>query len=732
MRSNFFILIFALFISTLFGQEKVGRNAYLDSLFRVAFVNDIASNYKANSEIYNLLLDTIPTFEAIDKHYYLGMTFSEMSISFDPILDSSIVHENLNKAKRHSSFGHYDDLDYFINFHEAQFLSAHKRYDESIEYYRQALNYAFLLDNIDHVSMAISQVISHYMYETNADSINKYINKLEVYSRLKPDSLLKANLFHFKAINPTQTKQDSVEYFFNKSIDFCPGSNLKMNNINISAYIDFLEHNKRFEEAFELGKRVLSNVQQELYLNITKHSISIDKAKKEFESKVKLKNIEIENLQLEEKARDQLKLNSLIIIFLIFLIIVAFILFRNLKKQKLLSLQLDRNNKLLKEGKENAEDLAKLKSQFSETISHELRTPLHGIIGLTSLLISDERYRLSSQGKKYLDSLKFSSDYLLNLVNDVLQISKIDANEIILDEVPFNIYVLIQNLKSTFSSLIDRNNNVFDVKIDKNIPNALLGDPIRLSQIIINLVGNALKFTKYGKVTLEIKLLNESNKRVKLYVGIEDTGKGIPLSKQKQIFDKFTQINNSSSNQQGTGLGLSIVKELLILFDSKIELKSEENVGSLFSFEIELKVGNQNISEESLLVEEMPDQEDKKTILLVDDNEINKIVTVKILERNNYLVETCSNGIEAIEFANSKDYDLILMDYHMPKMNGDKSAEVIRKHDDETPIILLSASNLKNEWSRFVEIGFDDFIVKPFDQLDFIQKVYKYTKGTES
>ncbi|WP_209399842.1 response regulator [Pseudozobellia sp. WGM2] len=457
-----------------------------------------------------------------------------------------------------------------------------------------------------------------------------------------------------------------------------------------------------------------------------------EKARAKFELEQAHKDLEAalkEQKYSEELISKSRSLTSMLIFVVAILLIslLGIYIFYRTRKKYIENLQT--KNKELNAAREKAEKLSKVKTKFLSTVSHELRTPLYGVIGISTLLKEDKNLEAYSDD---LNSLKFSADYLLSLINDVLLLSKMDADSISLSRIPYELDILLQNIVRSFESTLQENGNQLHLNIDKEIPNHLVGDPIRLSQVLINLVGNAIKFTENGNIWLELKLLkSRKNNTFKTRFIIKDDGPGIPLDKQSAIFNEFTQIENNKRGHNGTGLGLTIVKKILKLYNSKIHLRSELGNGSEFSFELNLtvfdeksasketihKVLNTNYKEETLSL---------KRVLIVDDNRINQKVTQKTLEKYRIKSSLADDGSEAISMCKTNHFDLVLMDINMPKMNGTEAARHIRKFNKDLPIIALTAVELDENKTEILNSGINDIIHKPYNLSKFLEIILSY------
>jgi len=341
------------------------------------------------------------------------------------------------------------------------------------------------------------------------------------------------------------------------------------------------------------------------------------------ENRISKKDIDMDLITSSDAFYDliDLKINIfLFVIIIFFLLLLVYSLYKTNFLREKSNKELKLANEELKLAKEKAEVAVQLKTQFVSTVSHELRTPLYGVIGITNIILEEHKELANSP---HLNSLKFSARYLLSLVNDLLQINKIEENKITLENMIFNVTDEILTIVDSLEFIAVKNNNKLFTNIDSNIPDFLIGDKLRLSQIFMNLVSNALKFTKEGTVTVNAKLERIENSKHYIYFEVKDTGVGIAIDDQEKIFDKFVQIERKESDYQGTGLGLSIVQKLVEFFGSKIYLESEEGKGSTFSFTICFDVDESKKNEiiNNINVDISLNQLYK--ILVVEDNKIN-------------------------------------------------------------------------------------------------------------
>ncbi|MGJ8665435.1 MAG: response regulator [Patiriisocius sp.] len=425
---------------------------------------------------------------------------------------------------------------------------------------------------------------------------------------------------------------------------------------------------------------------------------------------------------LAEKSKERSTVFTILSCVLLVGLVIIFMLFKN-RKNYLISL--NNKNKELEIAKDKAELLSKSKTQFFSTISHELRTPLYGVIGLSSILMEDEKL---GAHKDDLKSLKFSADYLLALINDVLTLNKADENGITLEKTNFSLGKLLKNITSSFAYRLEQNKNILNLHIAGNVPDKLIGDSVRLSQILMNLVGNAVKFNESGTidVKIEVEKINKNGTYSLKFLVIDD-GIGIPKEKQTSIFEEFTQVENRNYNYQGTGLGLPIVKKLLALHNSEVLLESEEGKGSTFSFIIDYELATANEKEADIEEIKTPlNAFENMRILIVDDNKINQKVTQKILETRHFKCTLADDGAQAIDRVKNNHYNLVLMDVHMPNVDGIEATIAIRKFNKNIPIIALTAVEVDEMRKKIMDSGMNDIILKPYDVSQFLTTILRH------
>ncbi len=373
-----------------------------------------------------------------------------------------------------------------------------------------------------------------------------------------------------------------------------------------------------------------------------------------------------------------------------------------------------------------AEDAVKSKQQFLSNMSHEIRTPMNAIIGFTKVLLKSN---LPAKQKEYLSAIKMSGDALIVLINDILDLAKVDAGKMTFEQVPFKMALSITSMLHLFETKIQERNLALLTEYDSNIPNVLVGDPVRLHQIILNLVSNAVKFTTKGEIKVCVRLLDEDDEKVSVEFAVSDTGIGIPEEKIEKIFDNFHQASSSTARLfGGTGLGLAIVKQLVERQGGSIRVKSKVDEGSTFSFNLTFQKtkAEAEVTAEILKL----DAENKNIkVLVVEDMALNQLLMKTLLDDFGFERDIADNGKIAIEKLETKSYDIILMDLQMPEMNGFEATEYIRNTlNSRIPIIALTADVTTVDVEKCKAVGMNDYIAKPVDERVLYSKIIGLVK----
>ncbi|WP_394749893.1 tetratricopeptide repeat-containing hybrid sensor histidine kinase/response regulator [Spongiimicrobium salis] len=724
MHLRLFVLFLLLWTTllkaqTITGLPKISKdstateiNVLLDSLERRMrqefYKNNFAILLNYGDTALSLAQKVGDQNRALVVSRYIGNTFARMN---DTVRAKKVLQKNLQEAKliKDSIIIANATID-LGNLYIVQ-----QQNDKALYYYKMAIPLIRKQGNARSAFVVHNNVAEIYLNKKDTNNAEAHIDTL---TKLIADNefgalliaayhLLKGRLYLLK------NKPDDAIAIFKENIARSENANyVDGTHDTYKYYMEALILKKDYEQLhyvrqkYDILKDEKFEIEKAKALEAVTSKMNVD----QFKQELKAKNLENE---LNRQTAERSKIFLYIVIFAsLILSTFIIILLISVRKRKELVATLREKNKQYLIAKQKTEELSKVKSKFLSTISHELRTPLYGIIGISSILMEDIKLKKHSED---INSLKFSADYLLALINDLLHLNKLDATkDKKLEHHPFQPRILISNIVNSFEFMRSQNNNTFDIIIDEDIPTFIMGDRVKLSQILMNLIGNACKFTEEGTITIEVTQKIISGGYVGLNFRISDTGIGISEEKQKTIFDEFTQDTNKT-NFAGTGLGLAIVKKLLDLHKADIVLESSPDTGTTFKFSIEYAIS----SPEDHRIVESEDKIDKAIagshILVVDDNRINQLVTRKILERNGYVCSIVDNGKKAVDIVQKEVFDLILMDINMPVMNGLDATALIRKANIKTPIIALTAIDLEKIKRNIYTTGINDVVIKPYD-----------------
>ncbi|MEM6721218.1 MAG: response regulator [Bacteroidota bacterium] len=588
--------------------------------------------------------------------------------------------------------------------------------------------------------------ILHYYEEEYAEALKLFERALAI-ADLKKDITIEADpLFNTGRVYLDQKNQKKAIEYFNRSIEISKQIPERKRNLAYSHLLlgKALYEQERYEDAKEaLQKAITINGKGEYYdLNskayeiyyyihiaqndlekankvLLKHTFFVKKTheaeKTTEEERLKLvyqiqegeeKMSIVEGEKQQQKQTIQ-KFKILTFVIIALLLLLLFIVYQLYKKKNELA-----------SAKQKTEQASQIKANFFSVISHELRTPLYAVIGLSDILLK-EKPREDQQ--EYLTSLNFSGKHLLALINNVLHLNKIDAEKVEIETVSFDLRALISDIVDSLRTSINDNGNVIHIILDEQIPKRVKGDSLKISQVLINLIGNAIKFTKNGEIIISVKTVKETNDTMELFFSVEDTGIGVSKEKQQMIFDDFSQESMQVNRKYGgTGLGLAIVKKLLTVLNSDINLESEEGKGATFYFYLTLQ---KDFSPPELEKQENHDVLYGLKVLIVDDNKINQLLTQKILTQKETICTITDNGFDAIKKLQEEKFDVVLMDIHMPEMDGYATTREIRKFNANIPIIALTASTLEDTAEKIKAAGMNDYISKPFVTEEFYKKI---------
>jgi len=383
---------------------------------------------------------------------------------------------------------------------------------------------------------------------------------------------------------------------------------------------------------------------------------------------------------------------------------------------------------IAKEERSKAENAMQAKQHFLSNMSHEIRTPLNAIIGFTKVI---SKTSLSEKQQEYVSAIKSSGDTLIVLINDILDLAKVDAGKMTFEQEPFEMAVSISAMLHLFDTKIQEKNLLLVKEYDEKIPHLLLGDSVRLNQIILNLVSNAVKFTLKGTITVSVRLLNEDEETAYIEIAVTDTGIGIPENKIATIFENFQQATSGTSRLYGgTGLGLAIVKQLVEMQGGNISVESKIEEGTRFSVKLSFTKTQIERKATKEIVEFEKDIKNVR-VLVAEDIPLNQLLMRTLLDDFGFVFDIAGNGIIAIEKLKAKSYDIILMDLQMPEMNGFEATEYIRnKMNSKIPIIALTADVTTVDLAKCKSVGMDDYISKPVDERLLYSKIVELIKSS--
>lgn len=711
----YFVLFFCLSFILGFAQDTNSRRKEANELLKQAGNSFLKLDTKKSLDFAQkaLIIATKNSDDLIASKAYnlIGLNFEEFS-------DYQKAIEYYNKGLVLANKVNNDTVKGWLNNNLGNLYCYRKiDFNKGILHYKEGLKYSIKHNDEYEIMFSKLNIGSAYFAVEDFSNGIQFFNEIKDYVDKNGDIESKISLnsnfgLYYNYIN----NDKKAEEYYLKAIQFCEQNDIELIKSNASdVYHDisnFYYKIKDFEKAhYYLLKH--DQLQDEIYnedrLNEVKVGgiqIEQDEINRKIDQIEKEKEIQAEKLQ----ANRVFVILLGIIFFILLLLLLSLI--RNNKTKAKANTDLKEANIALLKAKEKAEEASQLKTQFISTISHELRTPLYGVVGITDIILDEHKELKNSP---HLKSLKFSAKYLLSLVNDILKVYKIEENQVILEDMVFNIQDELTVIKDSLHFLAKKNNNQIFIECDDSIPNLLVGDKIRLSQIFINLLSNSLKFTHNGKVIVKAKTVKKSGTKYHIQFQVIDNGIGIAKENQNKVFEKFVQVYRKEDDYQGTGLGLTIVKKLVELFQGTIHLESEEGKGTTITFTLPL---DSNISKINTIINNLEVDISvlkEYRVLVVEDNKINQVVTKRLLENNNFKCDIVDNGYEAINLVDKIHFDAILMDINMPIINGFETSKLIREKGITTPIIAVTAFDKQDIEEKILEAQIDDVIVKPFE-----------------
>ncbi|KAA3622840.1 MAG: response regulator [Flavobacterium sp.] len=606
------------------------------------------------------------------------------------------------------------------------FYALQENSKKAIPIYQKTLPLAEKLGDTTHLYILNYNIAELYLNDEDPDNAKPYVDATNKYvESLNPDAyhagalLLTGKMYYLMDLKRLAIKSLLESVTLSEKSGFMDGL-IEGHEFLANSYASIGDHELAFEQM-----QLLDSYKAEKYKSDKIEAIEYATAKYKLnEYQQELKEQALRNEINQQTAKRETTIFWVKIASAILLVFTIF-LFISYRKRKQLLLHLIEKNKQYLQEKEKSEELAKAKTTLFSNITHELRTPMYGIIGITSLMIKDSTLR---KHKENLGSLKFSANHLLSLINNVLQLTNIDnSKNKELKRAKVNIRNIVNNIVKSSKFINPEHPNKYKIDIDKTIPENLVGDEMKISQVLINLIGNSAKFTSNGVITIRIKRKEDVNGMVCLDFNIKDTGVGISKEKQEHIFNEFAQAS-STKEYQGSGLGLPIVKKILDLYGSEISLVSEPGKGTEVGFELCYEPLPEKIKKTNSTKKYGKNVFSNKEILVVDDNKINLLVTSKFLSLHGAKVATAESGKLAIAMAKEKNFAAILMDINMPEINGFEATEAIREFDTKVPIIALTAVELEKVIGANSFNLMNDFIIKPYENDEFISTLLKHMK----
>ncbi|PHS67430.1 MAG: hybrid sensor histidine kinase/response regulator [Flavobacterium sp.] len=731
MRQVFFYVLLFLSVSSVFSQndsekkealrikkieERKNFQKLLDSSNAFYDSGDYSKSFDLNMKI-------LPLSFKIGDNYFIHQAYRYLAYDYLFLNDTILAMDSFKKSESYAKLSKNDTATAVTYMDLGNVYSTQEDYKRAYIYFNRSINLFEKINDSVGIAKAHYNLVLAAIGNTDFDTAYIHITKAKDLNKNTDDASFSINLDNFLGEYYIHKKEyEKADLTFLIVIE-----NAKNNKLDIELenayylYSESLFEQGKYKEAYETFKIYdeYSDINSGIYTSDERYTLS-----QKFQLDEYRKDIEAANLNNKLQAeivKSKSRVNIiLIIVSAVFLILLIALYSASIKRIKLVKKLRIKNKEALK-AKEESEKLSKAKVKFFSTVSHELRTPLYGVIGLSSVLLEDKSLKKHKKDLKYL---KFSADYLLALINDVLQINKIDSEKFEEETTSFNLRELIETITSSFEYMRIQNDNQLHIEISDDIPALIRGNTVQLSQILMNLIGNACKFTENGNVYIKAKTIKIDNTKAAIKFTIKDTGIGIAKNKQDSVFDEFTQVDSLSYSGNGSGLGLPIVKKLLALSNSEIYLESELGKGALFTFTLTFEVLEKAIKDNSLIKFDASILKGKK-ILIVEDNRINQIVTQKILEQKDIICSIAENGEEAIEEIKQNDYDLVLMDINMPVKNGIEASKEIRKFNKTIPIIALTAVEIEEMRNNIYMSGMNDIVVKPYDISKFIDVIIK-------
>lgn len=716
--------------------------------------------------------DVESAIKLLDRIYKTATESKLKKLAAKALVDMAINYESLGNYQQ-ASDGYYEALNIYKELNDDKGIlmqsinlglihQYQKNYAKSLLYYKRAIGIAERIgykagliaayNNLginyeergvyDSALFYFEQVLAYDVEQADSLSIGSSYNNIGVV-QLGLKNYSKAEEFFLLALEYKKMQNDSQGYA--NTCNNLAETYLHIKPSNVLVWLDQayqIAYKKGFKgvlvESYQIYadyfkstgdfKQALSYKEKYHALNDSLKSDELNIKLEQIQRQYELEHLAKENAEKDIAITKQIHTEKLYYLLFIGLLIGAGFMVYAIYKSKQLNRKLElqkrqivnqnrilhANNIELNIAKDAAEEATQAKSQFLSTMSHEIRTPLNAIIGLANLL--NENNPRPDQ-RDNIEVLKTSSNNLLAILNDVLDFSKLEAGKMEIEMVDFNLKTLVSHLYELFSVKANEKGLKLTLDFDYKIPPKLRGDSLHINQVLSNLISNAIKFTHEGSIQIAVVLNSKDMEKYHITFSVADTGIGIPLEKQQAIFESFTQADSNTTRVfGGTGLGLSISTKLLAMLGSKLILKSESKRGSVFSFELDLDHSTQQKTEmpEILLAEDQDSKLWGRKVLLAEDNQINLFVVKQFLNKWGVSIAVAENGLQAVDMALSQNFDLILMDLHMPMMDGYLATQRILEDKPNQVILAMTANQDREVERRSKEVGMKGVILKPF------------------
>ena len=729
---GFFALAVFVFTLTAFNLVRTTMQSQPDPFLQ----HKLDTIYKlTDSKKYEVAIDLlgqlIKDSEKSKNYNYLFHSYNLLSMSHSYLQDTVHALNYSRKALHYAQLSKNDTLiSWAYNNLAADLSTDIKTQNQALEYYKKALDLQRKLNDGEFYDAALNLAELYYkmgdynqMFEYLQEAQSSYNEKYDYYD----DPLIYLNILWGDYYQALKSNRLALKHY-NEAYERIELAQLDFIALDFyDRFAAFLVQIGKADRAYKVQQHYFEYYKNQEQLK-AKETYQLAEAKLDAAEALRERNEakmeqEVLDKDLQRKKIQSVLLGSIIVLMMLFL---AYLFYSERLRLKLIN-HLKLKNKNLEVAKTIAEKSEQAKTRFFSTLSHEMRTPLYGVTGIISFLEKTEVF------KKYeaeISSLRFSADHLLEIINDLLDISKLEDDSFKLMNKSFNIKLLVEELIMSFDQNSFKNSKcrlIYDV--DSSVPNYIIGDSRRISQVLLNIIGNAIKFTPQGNVALRLRSQLLVSGKHKILFEIEDDGIGIPEEKQHLIFDEFSQLEEIDLDAKGTGLGLPIVRKLLRKMGSEISLSSIPGKGSIFKFEIifEEATLQQVASRAKNAVDKKQSEKlldfSSKSFLIVDDNKINRMVTKRVLENFKAQVFEASSGKEAIAMVKENDYDLILMDINMPGLNGFETTAIIREFELDLPIVALTASVENYITRKALESGMNSIITKPFNPDKFFKVI---------